>query len=83
MQGIGTVAIDGRRFQEFLRSRKDLAVGLHSWVNFVVITYIYIYIIDVASAFRGGWWSNALAWLSPRASLPSLRSQFEGLEEAM
>ena len=49
MQGIGTVAIDGRRFQEFLRSRKeflrsrkggsrkgsrkDFAVGLHSRVN--------------------------------------------------
>ena len=51
MQGIGTVAIDGPRFEEFLRSRKDFlrsrkgglargsrkdfAVGLHSWVNCV------------------------------------------------
>ena len=46
MLGIGTVAIDGLRFEEFLRSgkdsfeasqggaRKDFAVGLHSWVNF-------------------------------------------------
>ena len=33
MQGIGTVAIDGPWFEEFLRSRKDFAVGLHSWVN--------------------------------------------------
>ena len=51
MQGIGDVAIDGPRLEEFLRSRKDYfwvsqvgvsqrgsrkdcAVGLHSWVNF-------------------------------------------------
>ena len=37
MRGIGTVAIDGPRFEEFLRfrkgSRKDFAAGLHSWVN--------------------------------------------------
>ena len=33
MQGIGTVAIDAPRFEELLRSRKDFAVGLHSWVN--------------------------------------------------
>ena len=49
MQGIGTVAIDGPPFEEFLRSRKDsfevsqgglargshknFAVGLHSWAN--------------------------------------------------
>ena len=42
MRGIGTVAIDGPRFEEFLRSRKgglargshkDFVVGLHSWAN--------------------------------------------------
>ena len=54
MQGIGTVAIDGPRFEEFLRSRKDsfevsqrglargsrkdFAVGLHSLVNVSVST---------------------------------------------
>ena len=49
MQGIGTVAIDGPRFEEFLRSRKDFfevsqggsrkdfAVGLHSWVNNIIL----------------------------------------------
>ena len=45
MQGVGTVAIDGPRLEEFLRSRtgglargarKDFAVGLHSWVNLLV-----------------------------------------------
>ena len=39
MQGIGTVAIDGPRFQKFFEvsqggSRKDFAVGLPSWVIF-------------------------------------------------
>ena len=44
-QGIGTVAIDGPRFEEFLRSRKEFlevsqgfAVGLHSWVNVYAYT---------------------------------------------
>ena len=47
MQGIGDVAIDGPRLEDFLGlarillrsrkwgSRKDFAVGLHSWVNLV------------------------------------------------
>ena len=47
MQGIGDVAIDGPRLEEFVRSRKDFfrsrkggsrkdfAVGLHSWVNII------------------------------------------------
>ena len=49
MHGMGTVAIDGPRFEEFLRSRKDFfgglargsrkdfAVGLHSWVMYILM----------------------------------------------
>ena len=41
MQGIGTVAIDGPRFEEFLRSRKDFAIGLHSLVNGLFSIFIF------------------------------------------
>ena len=43
MQGTGTVAIDGPRFQDFLRSRKGVSQGFCCWVAQLGYRYIWIY----------------------------------------
>ena len=49
-RGTGTVAIDGPRFEEFLRSRKAFAVELHSWVNFMFL-FIFIFFFYVIKLY--------------------------------